>query len=103
MDHYTNTVTITQNIDHDSPFYDFTISPPLFTYPDKELLQHQYPFKVSILDKWGNPIDNRNPPIHIMSVSMRAAHFHLLNPILLFLEICRISSISPLMQTETFC
>ena len=55
--HYT--VTIPQNIDHDSPFYDFTISPPLFTYPAQGTVATEVSFKVSILDKWGNPIDNR--------------------------------------------
>ena len=45
----------------DSPFYDFTVSPPLFTYPAQGTVATSIPFKVSILDKWGNPIDNRNP------------------------------------------
>ena len=55
------TETIPQNIDHGSPFYDFTISPPLFTYPAQGTVNSQVPFKVAIFDKWGNPIDNRNP------------------------------------------
>ena len=58
---FTMTRTIPQNIDHGSPFYDFTISPPLFTYPATGTVASQVPFKVQILDKWGNPIDNRNP------------------------------------------
>ena len=37
---YTNTVSLTQNIDHDSPFYDFTVSPPLFTYPTQGTVRH---------------------------------------------------------------
>ncbi len=56
-----NTFTIYQNIDHDSPFYDFTISPPLFTYPAEGTVGTNVSFNVSILDKWGNPIDNSNP------------------------------------------
>ena len=57
----TNTFTIYQNIDHDTPYYDLSISPPLFTYSGQGSVASQVPFKVSIYDKWGNPIDNRNP------------------------------------------
>jgi hypothetical protein len=56
---FTMTQTIPQNIDHGSPFYDFTISPPIFTYPAQGNVTSQVPFNVTILDQWGNPIDNR--------------------------------------------
>ena len=69
---YTNTDTLTQNIDHDSPFYDFTVSPPLFTYPDEGTVGTNVSFKVSILDKWGNPIDNRTGN-HLISLHASSA------------------------------
>ena len=53
--------TIYQNVDHASPFYDFSSSPPIFTFPEQGPVNEQVPFKVAIYDKWGNPIDNRNP------------------------------------------
>ena len=56
-----NTFTIFQNIDHDRAYYDFSLSPPIFTYPQEGPVNGQVPFKVSIYDKWGNPLDDRNP------------------------------------------
>ena len=53
--------TVPQKIDHDSPYYDISISPPIFTYSAQGTVASQVPFKVAIYDKWGNPIDNRNP------------------------------------------
>jgi hypothetical protein len=67
-----NTFTIYQNIDHDSPFYDFTIGPPLFTYPAEGTVGTNVSFKVSILDKWGNPIDNRRGN-HLISLHASSA------------------------------
>ena len=70
----TNTFTIYQNIDHDSAYYDFTVSPPLFTYPDEGPVNKTVPFNVSIYDKWGNPVDNRNPKyVHNVSLHVSSA------------------------------
>ena len=51
--------TILQNIDHDTPYYDPSFSLPLFTYPQEGPVATEIPFKISMYDYWGNPIDNR--------------------------------------------
>ena len=48
---YTNTVTLTQNIDHDILIPEFT--------PTTGNVTEVITFNVSITDQWGNPIDNR--------------------------------------------
>ena len=58
-DGYTVTKTITQNIDHDTPYYDPSFSQPLLTYPSKGNVTEEVPFNISMFDRWGNPIDNR--------------------------------------------
>jgi len=68
------TKTVSQNIDHSTPYYDFIKSPPLFTYPEQGTVASQVPFKVSILDEWGNSIDNRNPLyIHTIGLHVSSA------------------------------
>ena len=70
----TSTFTIYQNIDHDTPYYDLSISPPLFTYPEQGPVNRTVPFKVSIYDKLGNPVDNRNPKYaHNVSLHVNSA------------------------------
>jgi len=51
--------TILQNIDHNTPYYDPSFSLPLFTYPQEGPVATEIPFKISMYDYWGNPIDNR--------------------------------------------
>ncbi len=48
-----------QNIDHDTPYYDPSFSLPLFTYPQEGPVATEIPFKISVYDRWGNPVDNR--------------------------------------------
>jgi len=55
-DGYTVTKTVTQNIDHDSPYY------PNFTHPLSGTVATEVPFNIAITDRWGNPIDNRRGP-----------------------------------------
>jgi len=51
--------SINQNIDHDTPYYDPSFSPPLFTYAPQGTVATEIPFKISVYDRWGNPIDYR--------------------------------------------
>ncbi len=48
-------LTTIENIDHDRPFI------ATFSYPSSGTVATQVLFNVSITDKWGNVIDNRNP------------------------------------------
>jgi hypothetical protein len=47
--------TCTLNIDHDIPYY------AVFNYKTQVTVATITPFNVTFTDKWGNPIDNRNP------------------------------------------
>jgi hypothetical protein len=47
--------TCTLNIDHDIPYY------AVFNYQSLVTVATITPFNVTFTDKWGNPIDNRNP------------------------------------------
>ena len=49
----TNTFTIYQNIDHDTPYFSY------FSHPLSGTVATDAPFNVSTTDFWGNPIDNR--------------------------------------------
>ena len=51
----TNTFTIYQKIDHDSPYL------VTFTHPLEGNVTQEVPFNISIIDRHGNPIDNLNP------------------------------------------
>lgn len=55
-DGYIVTRTITQDIDHDSPYS------PVFTHPLSGTVATEVPFTVSITDRWGNRIDDRRGP-----------------------------------------
>ncbi len=59
-DGYIVTRTITQDIDHDSPYS------PAFTHPLSGTVATEVPFIVSIMDRWGNPIDDRRGPHDII-------------------------------------
>lgn len=54
-DGYSVTKTITQNIDHDVAY---TV---LFDYDSEVTVGTETPFQMHFTDRWGNPIDNRNP------------------------------------------
>ena len=51
--------TTIQNIDHGTPYYDPSFSQPLFTYPAEGPAAQEVPFKISMYDYYGNPVDNR--------------------------------------------
>jgi len=62
-DGYTVTKTMTQNIDHDSPYI------VTFTHPPKGNVTEEVPFGLSVTDRHGNPIDDRNKnETHIVSL-----------------------------------
>jgi len=52
-----------QNIDHEVPVI------VNLQYPLEGEVASEVPFNISVIDRWGNPIDGRNTPIH--SVSLR--------------------------------
>ncbi|MCJ7497810.1 MAG: VWA domain-containing protein, partial [candidate division Zixibacteria bacterium] len=56
------TKTVNQSIDHDSPYY------PYFAHPLNGTVATDVPFNISITDRWGNPIDNRNNGTHIINL-----------------------------------
>lgn len=48
-----------QNIDHDTPYYDASLSPQLLFYPAQGNTTEEVPFGIHLYDRWGNPVDNR--------------------------------------------
>jgi hypothetical protein len=52
-DGYSISKTITQNIDHDTPYYSY------FLHPLSGTVATTVPFNISITDRWGNQIDDR--------------------------------------------
>ena len=71
--------TILQNIDHGTPYYDPSSSLPLFTYPEEGTVATEIPFKISMYDSWGNPIDNRNPlDIHTIGLQVSSPSYRLI-------------------------
>jgi hypothetical protein len=61
---YMNTVTLTQNIDHDVP-----VNVNL-KYPLEGEVATEVPFNISVVDRWGNLVDGRNTN-EVHSVSLR--------------------------------
>jgi hypothetical protein len=66
-DGYGVTKTLSQNIDHDSPYN------PSFSYPPTGEVASEIPFNLSITDRWGNRIDDRKEvatgsPLHTIGL-----------------------------------
>jgi len=66
-DGYTIIRTVTQNIDHDSPYYSY------FSYPLTGEVDSEIPFNVSVTDRWKNPVDERKEialglPLHNLTL-----------------------------------
>ena len=54
-----------QYIDHDSPYN------VIFEHPNEGEVANEVPFKMSVIDRWGNRIDNLNPSeIHTVKLSV---------------------------------
>jgi len=69
-DGYTVTKTITQNIDHDSPYS------PYFSYPLNGEVASEIPFNISITDRWGNRIDDRKEVASGLPLHTIGLHVH---------------------------
>ena len=72
QDGYIVTKTLNQNIDHDSPYS------PFFSYPLKGEVASEIPFNISIVDRWGNRIDDRKEvalglPLHTLSLHVHGS------------------------------
>lgn len=63
--------SVIQNIDHDTPYYDPSFSLPLFIYPVEGTAATEIPFKISMHDRGGNPIDNRRGT-HLVSLHVNS-------------------------------
>jgi len=68
-DNYTVTKTFTQYIDHDTAYS------VQFTYDNEVTVASETPFNMSFTDRWGNPVDNKNPGVsHPVSLHTSSAN-----------------------------
>jgi hypothetical protein len=67
-DGYVETINITQNIDHDSPYYAY------FSHPLNATVASEVPFNISLNDRWGNQIDDRK---QVVPDDVHNLHLHM--------------------------
>lgn len=66
---YTANSTISQDIDHDSPYV------PRYVYPASGTVGTEVPMLITFKDRWGNVIDSRNPAeTHTISLHVHGPH-----------------------------
>jgi hypothetical protein len=70
-DGYVETKTITQNIDHDIPYYVY------FSHPLNGTVASEVPFNISLNDRWGNLIDGRK---QVVPDDVHTLHLHISGP-----------------------